>query len=207
MFLYLYQKKMKTYKDMTDQQFHNLLVREFVDIKNKNARWLCECTLCGNKTVVTRPNLLSGNTKDCGCRRSQKISDAVSKHRMKDTPTYSSWSKMKQRIKKGAKHSKIYGQINLDERWLKFENFYEDMGERPPGHTIDRIDNTKGYYKENCKWSTQAEQNRNRSNNVRITFNGKTQCMTDWANELGIHRNTIRRRLKRGLPIEKVLQK
>jgi hypothetical protein len=81
------------------------------------------------------------------------------------------------------------------------------MGERPQGHSIDRIDNTKGYYKENCRWATQAQQNRNRSNNVILTFEGKTMCMIDWAKHTGLNRNTISKRLKRGLSIEEVLKK
>ena len=81
------------------------------------------------------------------------------------------------------------------------------MGERPEGCSIDRIDNTKGYYKENCRWATQREQCRNKSNNVILTYNGLTMCATDWSEYLGINTDTIRRRLKRGLSIESVLKK
>jgi len=194
-------------KDMTGDQYNSLVVLRFSRNKNNNSHWICSCLLCGNETEVSRPNLRSGNTKDCGCQKSKKIKDAVTTHGYSRNPTWSTWSKMRKRIKDGAKHSPVYGNIDIDPRWNDFEVFLKDMGERPNGKTLDRIDNTKGYWKHNCRWATQAEQNRNRSSNVILTYDGKTMCATDWANEIGIHRDTIRRRLKRGLPIEKVLIK
>jgi hypothetical protein len=199
---------MKKFKDMTGQVFHNLKVISFCEIKNTNAVWLCECLICGNKTPVTRPNLRSGNTKDCGCMKSEKLSESKTIHGMSRTPTWNSWNKMNNRIRLGEKHSKIYGMIDIENRWVEsFENFLADMGERPKGKTLDRIDNTKGYFKDNCRWATQSEQNRNRSTNVILTYQGKTMCAIDWAKEIGIHRDTIRKRLKRNLPIEQVLKK
>jgi hypothetical protein len=191
--------------DMSDQVFNNLKVIRFSSVKNTNAHWICQCLLCGKETEVSRPNLLSGNTKDCGCRRSQKISESSFKHGLSSSPTWVSWSKMRQRII--TKKNKTYASIDYDKRWDDFECFLKDMGERPQGHSIDRIDNTKGYYKENCRWATQAQQNRNRSNNVILTFEGKTMCMIDWAKHTGLNRNTISKRLKRGLSIEEVLKK
>lgn len=191
--------------DLTGMVFNNLKVIRYSKTKNTNSCWICECLLCGNETEVTRPNLRSGNTKDCGCTKSKKLSITSLKHGKSKTSTWNSWSKMKYRIKKGSEHSPIYGKITMDESWNKFENFLFDMGERPEGKTIDRIDNTKGYYKWNCRWATVREQNRNRSNNVVLTFNGKSMCITEWCEETGLHRETIRRRLKKGLPIEKVL--
>jgi hypothetical protein len=199
---------MKKFKDMTGQVFHNLKVISFCEVKNTNAVWLCECLICGNKTPVTRPNLRSGNTKDCGCMKSEKLSESKTIHGMSRTPTWNSWNKMNNRIRLGEKHSKIYGMIDIENRWVEsFENFLADMGERPKGKTLDRIDNTKGYFKDNCRWATQSEQNRNRSTNVILTYQGKTMCAIDWAKEIGIHRDTIRKRLKRNLPIEQVLKK
>jgi radical SAM superfamily enzyme YgiQ (UPF0313 family) len=112
---------------------------------------------------------------------------------------------MKQRIV--SKKNKTYASIDYDKKWEDFESFLKDMGERPKGHTLDRIDNTKGYYKENCRWATQTQQCRNKSNNVNITFEGKTMCIADWSDYTGLHRDTITRRLKRGLTTEEVLKK
>jgi hypothetical protein len=86
-----------------------------------------------------------------------------------------------------------------------FTNYYSDMGPRPsPKHSIDRIDNNGNYCPENCRWATQTEQNRNQRNNRLLTFNGKTQCVTAWAEETGINRDTIDKRLKLGWTVEDV---
>ncbi len=191
--------------DMTGQIFENLTVLKFSCIKNSNAHWLCKCGICGKETEVSRPNLKSGNTVDCGCKRSEKISEAKTTHGLSKTPTWNSWAKMHRRIVMGEDHSSIYSKITINTSWDDFEVFLQDMGERPIGKTLDRINNTKGYFKENCRWATQAEQNRNRSTNVMLNFNGKTMCAIDWASHLCIHRDTIRRRIKKGLPIDKIL--
>ena len=138
-------------KSLEGSVYNNLKIIGFYDIKNKNSRWNCKCLLCGNNTIVSRPNIISGNTKDCGCKRIDKIKKAVTKHGKIHSGSYKSWVKMKQRMKKGSKHSLIYGKITMDERWNVFENFYKDMGDRPDGLTLDRIDNSKGYYKDNCR--------------------------------------------------------
>lgn len=197
---------MKKVIDLKGEIFNNLKVIEFKEIKNSNSHWICECLLCGSNTIVSRPNLRSGNTTDCGCIKSKKLSLASIKHGRSSSRTWKSWTRMRRRLRMGTKHSPIYGKIKMQDSWNSFENFLLDMGERPEGMTLDRIDNEKGYYKENCRWATQAQQNRNRSTNVILTFDGKSMCATDWASEIGIHRDTIRRRIKRGLPIEKVLE-
>lgn len=97
--------------------------------------------------------------------------------------------------------------ITICERWLKFENFLADMGERSENASIDRIDNFQGYYPDNCRWSTRSEQQRNRRNNRLITFNGKTQCLEDWAAEIGIRSDVLIKRLKLGWSIEETLTK
>jgi len=95
--------------------------------------------------------------------------------------------------------------ITVCERWLKFENFYADMGERPEGKTLDRIDNDKSYSPNNCRWASVKEQSRNKRSNVWISFNGKRQVMTDWARETGIPPATLKYRLDSGWSIEKAL--
>ena len=105
------------------------------------------------------------------------------------------------------KKKRIYGNLEICDKWLKsFEEFMKDMGVAPTEkHTIDRIDNAKGYFPENCRWATQSEQNRNYSLNRNITFEGKTQCAMDWAKELGIPPFLIYKRLKKGWDVERVL--
>ena len=105
---------------------------------------------------------------------------------------------------------KHYGErgISVCKKWLNFENFLEDMGEPSTNkHSIDRIDNDKGYYKENCKWSNQKEQCRNKRNNHLITYKNQTKCISEWAEITGIKRKTIEKRIKYGWSIEKTLTK
>lgn len=89
------------------------------------------------------------------------------------------------------------GGINVCDKWLKFEGFVEEMGLRPPKFTLDRIDNDKGYFKENCRWVTQKKQANNTSRNVNITYNGETHTVSEWAEKLNISRSTLNNRLFR----------
>ncbi len=99
--------------------------------------------------------------------------------------------------------------IKMCERWLEsFDNFYEDMGARPSkDYSIDRINNDGDYCPENCKWSTKLEQNNNKRNNIQLTFNGKTQNISQWATELNMNQLLIGKRLRRGWSVEDALTK
>lgn len=105
------------------------------------------------------------------------------------TPTYQSWQAMKQRCN-NTKHAcyQNYGGrgIKVCPRWETYSNFLADMGERPEGCSIDRIDNDLGYTLENCKWSTRTEQNRNNTQNRLINYQGKTKCLSAWCELLGL---------------------
>lgn len=122
-----------------------------------------------------------------------------------ETTTYSCWEGIVQRCLNPKSHCYArYGGrgITVCDRWRNsFDAFLEDMGEQPPGLQIDRIDNNAGYCKENCRWATRAQQNRNRCNNQLITHSGETLCLTDWANRIGIHPDTLRARLRQGWEI------
>ena len=113
------------------------------------------------------------------------------KHRYYGTPTYKNWSEMLYRCRcVGKKYWKDKG-ITVCKRWNKFENFIKDMGERPEGkNSIDRIDNNKGYFPGNCRWATNKEQCRNKSNN--FLLKGKT--LSEWSELLGIKRSTLAQR-------------
>jgi len=107
----------------------------------------------------------------------------------------------------GTKYADYGGRgITVCDRWLKFENFYADMGDRPEGMEIDRFpDNDGNYEPGNCRWATRPEQMRNTRANRMITFQGRTQCLTDWANEIGVGCSTICTRLARGWSLERAL--
>ena len=96
--------------------------------------------------------------------------------------------------------------ISVCERWYKLINFVADMGERPVDTTLDRVDNSGGYNKDNCRWATGKEQQRNMRNNVLLTYNGVSKTLPQWAEELGINISTLSKRLGRGgWPVEEAL--
>ena len=123
------------------------------------------------------------------------------KHGKCFTPTYCSWNEMKRRCRDAHRHTHgRYGGrgIKVCRRWLySFSNFLADMGERPPGTTLDRKDNNGNYTPENCRWATQREQHGNKCSNRRIRFCGRTMILADWARELGINPATLWWRLAR----------
>lgn len=89
--------------------------------------------------------------------------------------------------------------IEICDSWLNsFENFLEDMGQRPEGFSLDRVDNDKSYSKDNCRWATRKEQASNTRRNIRITFQGKTQILSEWCVELNLDYNLVKERLSRG---------
>lgn len=93
----------------------------------------------------------------------------------KSTPTYRSWQGMLSRIRYKSRHNhNWYAELGVCDRWRSFDNFLEDMGERPEGKTIDRIDNKKGYSPDNCRWSTPTEQARN-TRRTKLNFNSAVE--------------------------------
>jgi hypothetical protein len=136
--------------------------------KQDRTLWSCLC-LCGKKTIVNASSLRSGNTSSCGCLQIERIREAKITHgyRIKGShsSTYVSWYGMIQRCT-NSNHIqwKNYGGrgIKVCNLWRKFENFLADMGERPEGLTLDRIDNEGNYEPNNCKWSTYKQQANNR---------------------------------------------
>ena len=116
---------------------------------------------------------------------------------------YRSWQKMKERVNNpNHVHHGRYVHIQIWEAWQSFEAFARDMGERPYGMTLDRIDNTGDYTPENCRWASPAEQNLNKSNNVRLTIDGVTKTVTEWARhpKAAVSRALIYQRVRRGWP-------
>ena len=188
--------------DLIGQKFGRLVVLQCSDIrKSGHICWLCQCS-CGERTIVTSSHLKNGITKSCGCLRVEKTKWRSAKHghggRGKQSATYISWSNMLRRCLNDnclAYHNYGGRGIAVCEQWKSFPNFLRDMNEAPKGCQIDRIDNNKGYYKENCRWVAPKVNSRNRRNNHLLTYNGKTQCIVDWANECNIKRSTLWARL------------
>ncbi len=123
----------------------------------------------------------------------------------KESPEYKSWMSMKHRCNsKSGNNYKSYASrgITVCEKWMKFEGFLEDMGRRPIGMTLDRIDVNGNYCKENCRWATVEQQMSNQRNSQFFECFGKTQTIPQWAREFRIDKETLRRRIVAGVPPE-----
>lgn len=134
--------------------------------------------------------------------------EAKTTHGQSKTPVYKVWHAMRQRCEDSSvKNYADYGGrgIKVCERWGRFENFIADMGPRPDGMSLDRIDNDGDYEPSNCRWATRTEQNRNSRRNKSLSFGGETLCIAAWAEKTGIDEASIRQRLAAGWPIERTL--
>lgn len=196
--------------DLSGQKFNRLTVsRRDHNTKCGQTTWLCICD-CGRTKIVRSDHLRRNKIKSCGCLRMELASRTHHGHskRHQISKKYYSWIGMVRRCNNpmNNRYSRYGGRgINVCDRWLEFDNFLSDMGEKPQGLQLDRINNNDGYYKENCRWTTPKQNSRNRCNNSRINFNNKTQCMAAWGEELDINKSTIQSRLRRGWSIEKAL--
>lgn len=172
--------------------------------KKNEIQWQCEC-VCGNITYSTVANLSAGRKRSCGCIAYELLMERSTKHGMRHTPEWHIWAQMIGRCNNPRnKGYKNYGERGIrieDPRWLKFIHFFEDMGKRPnPELTLDRLDNDKGYCKDNCAWRTRKEQSRNRRNRHWVTYNGETKILSEWAEILQLPFSVLFYRLKKWPP-------
>jgi len=201
--------------DLTGRRFGRLIVlHDTGERKNRCVAWHCKCD-CGNEVDVRGDNLTSGNTTSCGCYNRERVVEANTTHGMsrqeKTYPVYVAWKSMLWRCENpNYKQYKDYGGrgVKVCEEWhdpVVFIDWALANGWRE-GLTLDRINNNGNYEPDNCRWATRKEQAQNRRSNHLVTFNGKTQCLTDWATELGINGRTLFYRIDRlHWPIERAL--
>lgn len=178
--------------DMTGRTFGYLtVIRQ--DGKNQwdQPMWLCRCR-CGTEKTIRGSVLRSGHSNSCGCK---------GRHWAWGTPAYHSWSAMIQRCT-NPKHPKYqsYGArgITVCDRWMEFANFMADMGQKPPGLTLDRIDNDGNYELGNCRWATRREQQNNRRNTTFVETSSGAMPIAEAAREAGMTIKGIRGRIRRG---------
>ena len=163
----------------------------------------CRCS-CGEERTVRADHLTSGRIKSCGCLKDENASARLRTHGLSHTPEYHAWVAMNYRCYHHTSEARNYRDrgITVCARWQEsFENFLADMGARPtPKHTLERIDNDRGYGPDNCCWATRFEQMKNTRTTVMVEYGGRRLCISEWARETGIKIGTISSRLQRGWP-------
>lgn len=205
-------------KDITGQRFGRLVAIERSPIKSTHIKWEFKCD-CGTIKSMRATHVIYGASKSCGCLNKELASERFitnnTKHNLSRSRFFKIWTGMKSRCE-NVDHTnyKTYGGrgIEVCERWQYFQNFVDDMYVEYLNHakvhgekntTIDRIDNSIGYNKENCRWLTKREQSNNRRNNRIVEFNGECDTVSNMARKYGFPVPLINDRLRHGFSVER----
>ena len=188
--------------DLTGQKFGRLMVIECAGRdKRGRAIWKCKCD-CGNEAIKGSDRLIRGITQSCGCLHTERTRQANTRHGLTHTRLFNIWSGMRKRCYNSNCHAyKDYGGrgITISEEWNDFITFKDWALTHGYDNnlTIDRKDVNGNYEPSNCRWATMKVQSNNTRTNRIITFNGKTQTMKEWANELNINYQTLSTHINR----------
>lgn len=192
-------KHSNNFIDLTGKRFGRLVVLFEYEKIDKKIKWFCKCD-CGNTVIAIGDNLRRNHIVSCGCKKKSEKINGESSERI-----YKEWYTMLRRCGKNYYQSKHYFDRNITvcKEWEEYKNFkewamsngYDDK------LTLDRIDNDKGYYPENCRWSTWKQQQNNKRNNRYITYNNKTQTLKEWSEELGLSYGMLKGRIQRGITV------
>lgn len=218
--------------DLSGKRFGRLVALERIGKRiapngTNQSMWRCRCD-CGNETVVKYIALTSGNTRSCGCmeeeNRHTNMQNAMEQRRksvgkdfvgsLETHPLYKTWKSMLMRCNNpnviGYRHYGGRG-IKVCDRWsgeLGFENFVNDMGERPSlTHTLDRIDVNGNYEPSNCRWATTEQQMNNRTDNSRIILNGESITCAQLCRKYGFYAIYVTHLIHRGVDVNEVIRR
>lgn len=179
--------------DLTNKEFGRLtVVKRDGSTKDGRAKWLCKCS-CGKEVAVSSHQLRSGETTSCGCARRGNVTHGMSK-----TPTYKTWKDMRKRCNNpnNTEYGSYGGRgISICKKWDSFTAFLQDMGEKPSGTSIDRIDVNGNYEPSNCRWATQEEQSNNTRRTIRVTIDGETKSLKQWSEVYGMDYKLVNSRV------------
>jgi hypothetical protein len=166
----------RRFKDITGMRFGRLLAVNYAGPTERGtATWRCLCD-CGKIITVQGSHLRSGGTRSCGCVKQEMLKNGSGHCRHRASPhhnrmrEYECWVSMRQRCgNRNSKSFAYYGGrgITVCERWHSFESFLADMGPRPDGYSIERVNNNGDYEPSNCKWIPKRDQSRNRRKETR----------------------------------------
>jgi hypothetical protein len=186
--------------DLTGQRFG----RWTALTRTTKQKWLCRCDCSFEREIFIgnlRPIL---KTQSCGCWGWSKSTRRINatKHGHYGSPAYRSWQAMKRRLKTRAE----YADIGMDPSWRAFSNFIRDMGERPVGFSLERIDNAGSYCKANCKWIPEGDQAKNTRRQIWFSYAGQRMIISDWCRVQSLPDSRVRARIRRGWPIAQALE-
>lgn len=198
---------MKPASELIGKRFGRLVVLARLPNIKGNTNWDCVCD-CGRRVTATAVKLLHGK-ESCGCLRSDRAREAVTKHGMSKTPIYGVWQGMMRRCYRESRPDfPRYGGrgIVVCDRWHEFNNFYADMGDPAPGMTIERVDNDGPYSPSNCVWAPRSVQGANTSRVIRVMVNGVEMSVRQACVALGISSTAVYMRMHRGASLEEALR-
>lgn len=199
-------------KNELGNTYGRLVVIDEAESFGGKARWLCRC-LCGNTKNISGDSLRQRKITSCGCFQTEhrKSGSNGRTHGMSKTPTYRTWQEMHTRCNDNTSVSyPNYGKrgIKICKRWGRFENFLIDMGVRPKGTSLDRINNNGMYSPKNCRWATRVEQNNKRRSCIYVKYQGRKQTIAQWCQELNLpYPRTYNRIVIQKLPINEAFER
>lgn len=198
--------------DLVGRVVGRLTVLEFAGVRSRRYFWLCQCS-CGRRKAVDGQSIRNGASQSCGCLAREVTSQRQTRHGHTKaagrTPEYSAWMSMKSRCYEPSQSNfKFYGGrgITVCERWREsFESFLADMGPRPEGQWLDRIDSNGHYEPSNCRWATAQDQQLNKRSNRRVVVAGEEMTVIEAVRRFGVPRHKFYRYLDYGMSVDDII--